>query len=107
MLDIFSSLPFYTENVYLPWLGDAIPEIHEHFRFFPFFQNAIGAMDGTHFYCTPTVVEHQVAVDLKGCVTQKKIHVCDETHIYPILQQVLTVREIGRASCRERVCMLV
>ena len=77
MLDIFSSLPFYTENVHLPQMGDAIPEeISENPKFFPFFRHAIGAMDGTHFNCTPTAAEHQAAQDQKGCVTQNCLAAC-------------------------------
>ena len=77
MLDIFSSLPFYTENVCLPWVGDAIPEeINENPKFFSFFQHAISAMDGTHFNCTLTAAEHQTAWDQKGCVTQNCLAAC-------------------------------
>ena len=64
MLGTFSSPPFYTEYVHLPQVGDEMPdEIHENPKFFPFFQDAIGAMDGTHFNCTPTDAEYQVAQD--------------------------------------------
>ena len=77
MLDIFSSTPFYTENVHLPWVGDAIPEeISENPKFFPFFRHAIGAIDGTHFNCTPTAAELQAAQDQKGCVTQNYLVAC-------------------------------
>ena len=68
-VDIFSSPPFYTENVCLPWVRGAIlDKSYENSKFFPFFQNAIGAIDSTYFNCTPIAVEKQMAYDQKGGV---------------------------------------
>ena len=58
MLETFSSPPFYTDYVRLPAAGDPIaPYIRNNPKIFPFFEDAVGAMDGTHFACSPTAAE--------------------------------------------------
>ncbi|KAF8152453.1 hypothetical protein B0H34DRAFT_631541, partial [Crassisporium funariophilum] len=58
--------PFYTTYVRLPTINDPIPfEIATNPKFFPFFQDAIGAMDGTHINCCPGGDERHLARDRK------------------------------------------
>ncbi|KZP10003.1 hypothetical protein FIBSPDRAFT_718730, partial [Athelia psychrophila] len=66
MLLFFSSPPFYTDLVHLPRADDPIPsEIANNPKFYPFFKDAIGAINGTHINCTPTAEQRQAARDYK------------------------------------------
>jgi hypothetical protein len=71
VLHAISSGPFYQKYVHLPAATDPIPEfIRTQPRFFPFFQGAIGAIDGTHFNCCPSAAERHAARNRKGAITQ-------------------------------------
>ena len=77
MLVYFSSPPFYSNNVHLPHDHSPIPpEIQKNPKFFPFFQNALGAIDGTHINCTASAADRQAARDRKGTVTQNCLAIC-------------------------------
>ncbi|KAH7915775.1 hypothetical protein BJ138DRAFT_986109, partial [Hygrophoropsis aurantiaca] len=53
MTVLFSSPPFYTRHVEFP-TGEIIPrEILRNPKFWPFFCNAIGAIDGSHIPIAP------------------------------------------------------
>ena len=81
MLGIFSSPPFYTDFVHLPDIHSPVsPYIAENPKFYPFFNGAIGALDGTHFDCSGTPEQCTIAHDRKGCVTQNCLAACDFTH---------------------------
>ena len=55
MLVAFSSPPFYTKYVTLPKRGNPIaPEISSNPKFFPYFTDALGAVDGTHINYVPS-----------------------------------------------------
>jgi hypothetical protein len=72
-----SSPPFYTTYVRLPTVHDPVPsEIANNPKFFPFFKDAIGAMDGTHINCCPPQDERHLARDRKGGVTQNTLACC-------------------------------
>ena len=77
MLTIFSSLPFYTNLVHLPHETDPIPsEIHDNPKCYPFFHDAIGAIDGTHIACAPSERERAAAQNRKGLLTQNCLIAC-------------------------------
>ena len=77
MLDALSSFPFYNTYVHLPPRDAPVPEyISKNPKFFPYFQNVLGAMDGTHIRCTPSAAERHLARDRKGQVTQNTLAVC-------------------------------
>jgi hypothetical protein len=77
MLGVFSHPPFYTNNVCLPKSNDPIPDhIWKNPKFFPFFEGARGALDGTHINCAPTSAERQACRNRKGGVTQNCLAVC-------------------------------
>jgi hypothetical protein len=77
MLDYFSSPPFYTEYVQLPIGGSPVPPlIQENLKFFPFFQSALGAVDGTHIACCPSAAERSAARNWKGLLTQNCLMAC-------------------------------
>jgi DDE superfamily endonuclease len=78
MLVFFSSPPFYSNNVHLP-TANTPPSliIEKNPKFFPFFRDAIGAIDGTHINAHVTVEERQASRDRKGGVTQNCLAACD------------------------------
>ena len=77
ILDAVSSAPFYTKWVKLPAVDDPIPpHILENPRWFPFFKDAIGAMDGTHINCNPSLEERHAARNRKGGITMDTICCC-------------------------------
>ena len=58
MLEIFSSPPFYATYVRLPTAEDPTPpEIHNNPKFWPFFKNALGAIDGSHIHLAPPTID--------------------------------------------------
>ncbi|KAG1800077.1 uncharacterized protein BJ212DRAFT_1278343 [Suillus subaureus] len=57
-----SLAPFYNKFVFLPQEDMPIPvEISGNPKLFPHFEGALGAMDGTHIACCPSVEERQLA----------------------------------------------
>ena len=81
MLKAFSTPPFYTDFVHLPKVGDPISSyICDNPKFYPFLENAIGALDGTHFDCSGTPEQRANARDRKGRVTQNCLAACDFNH---------------------------
>jgi hypothetical protein len=78
MLMFFSSPPFYTDNVRLPNTETPLsPKIRDNPKFYPFFKDAIGALDGTHINSYVTAEERQASRDRKGAVTQNCLAACD------------------------------
>lgn len=77
ILFALSSPPFYTTYVHLPTVDDAVPsQILSNPKFFPFFEGAIGAMDGTHINFCPTADARHLARDRKGGVSQNTLACC-------------------------------
>lgn len=55
----------------LPVHDDPVPDyIAQSKKFYPFFEGAIGAMDGTHINCTPSATDRHAACNQKGGVLQ-------------------------------------
>jgi len=79
MLGIFSSPLCYTDYVQLPSVDTPItPGIKDNTIFFlPVFGDAIGAIDGTNFTCSPTAAEWAAACDYNGGVTQNCLAACN------------------------------
>lgn len=73
----FLSPPFYNKYVHLPHEDDPIPsEIRQNPKFYPFFKDALGAIDGTHINCTPSAEQQQAARDRKGALTTNCLAAC-------------------------------
>ncbi|KAF8876767.1 hypothetical protein BD779DRAFT_1417150, partial [Infundibulicybe gibba] len=54
MIIIFSSNPFYSKYVHLPKPGDSAPsQLHDNPKYWPYFKDALGAIDGSHIHCAP------------------------------------------------------
>ncbi|KAI9119190.1 hypothetical protein K1719_009865 [Acacia pycnantha] len=60
-----------------PEFPDCHPNISNARRYFPYFKNAIGAIDGTHISCVVSESEHDRFVGRKGYPTQNIMAVCD------------------------------
>ncbi|KAJ7152618.1 hypothetical protein C8R43DRAFT_827340, partial [Mycena crocata] len=55
ILDIFCGGEFYKRYVRLPAADDPIPEaIRSNPKWWPYFRNVLGALDGTHINCSPS-----------------------------------------------------
>lgn len=71
ILNILSDERFYNKYVHLPNVNDPVPEaIQNNPKWWPFFQNVLGAIDGTHINCTPSAQDVHSARNRKGGVTQ-------------------------------------
>ena len=77
MLFIFSSPPFYTNFVQLPNVNDPThPIIQNNDKWYPFFNDAIGAIDGTHIICSPSRAERSAVLNRHGLPTQNCLVAC-------------------------------
>jgi hypothetical protein len=77
MVFIFSSPPFYTRHVCLPTADDPIPsKICKNSKFFPFFKDAIGALDGSHIHSAPPASEQGSFRNHKGFISQNCLFSC-------------------------------
>ncbi|KIK16333.1 hypothetical protein PISMIDRAFT_47702, partial [Pisolithus microcarpus 441] len=60
MVAVFASEPFYSKYILLPFTSSATmphPSIHENYQFWPYFKDAIGAIDGSHIPATPPLCD--------------------------------------------------
>jgi DDE superfamily endonuclease len=86
MLYIFSSKPFYTDFVRQPQSTDPpSPYIVDNPKFHPYFENAIGGLDGSHFISSGTAEERALARDRKGLTTTNCLAGCDFHHNFTYL----------------------
>ena len=77
MIVIFSSSPFYTRHVRLPRASDSVPHhIRNNPKFWPYFQHALGAIDGSHIHCAPPSALRGFFRNRKGFVSQNCLFVC-------------------------------
>jgi hypothetical protein len=77
MLEAFSSPPFYMKYVSLPKRDDPTPpEISANPKFFPYFTDAIGAVDGTHINCVPSASDRATSRNRKGFLSQNCLMAC-------------------------------
>jgi DDE superfamily endonuclease len=77
MLVFFSSHPFYTSNVQLPNSDTPISAaVHADPRF-RFFDECIGAVDGTHIRAFAPLEDHTILRNRKGFLSQNCLFVCD------------------------------
>ena len=67
----------YTENVHLPRDIDPIsPQIHNNTKFWPYFKNALGALDSSHIHSAPPASEWAFFQNCKGFVSQNCLFGC-------------------------------
>lgn len=78
MLGIFSSPPFYTTHVHLPTADSPISmKIRNNPKFWPFFKDALGALDGSHIHSAPPASERAFNRNRKGFISQNCLFACD------------------------------
>jgi hypothetical protein len=73
----FSSPQFYNAYVCLPSSED--PPAHYLFnnpKFWPYFQNCLGAIDGSHIACTPSAADRANSRNQKGFLSQNILAIC-------------------------------
>ncbi|KIK25107.1 hypothetical protein PISMIDRAFT_71822, partial [Pisolithus microcarpus 441] len=58
MLFIFSDQPFYSTHVQFPTNEPVHPKTQCNPKFWPYFQNSIGAIDGCHIPVSPPAIIH-------------------------------------------------
>jgi hypothetical protein len=77
MLCIFSSYPFYTKYVLLPTADDPVPpEIRENPKLWPYFKDALGALDGSHIHVSPPAIQRPSHRNRKGGISQNCLFGC-------------------------------
>ena len=77
MVNIFSSPPFYTNHVRLPNANDPVPpEIQQNPKFWPYFKDALGAIDGSHINFAPPASLCDVYWNRKGFISQNCLFAC-------------------------------
>ena len=77
MVDIFSSPPFYTDHVKLPTADDPVPpEIQQNPKFWPYFKDALGAIDGSHINFAPPASLCDIYQNCKGYISQNCLFAC-------------------------------
>ena len=86
MLYISSSKPFYTNFVHQPRSTDPPSAyIVDNPKFHPYFENAIGGMDGSHFISSGTAEERALAHDHEGLTTTNCLAGCGFDHNFTYL----------------------
>ncbi|KIY47649.1 hypothetical protein FISHEDRAFT_44912 [Fistulina hepatica ATCC 64428] len=78
ILDTVSIGPLYDKYVQLPHTDAPVPDyIHNNTKLWPFFKDALGAMDGTYINCIPPAILRHLVHNQKGSVTQNVLACCD------------------------------
>ena len=79
MLVNFLSPPLYTNFIRPPKVGNPIPDyILDDPKLFPFFEDALGAIDGSHFN-TFTASDQDALRDHNGALTTNALAICNFT----------------------------
>ena len=77
VLQALATPPFYTTYVRLPDAESPTPtEIRRSRKFYPFFEGALGAIDGTHIRCTASGADRDTTRNRKGQLTQNCLAAC-------------------------------
>ena len=77
MLVIFSSPPLYTNFIRPPKVGDPVPEyIFNDPKLYPFFEDALGAINGSHFNAF-AASDRDALCDRNGSLTTNALAICD------------------------------
>lgn len=63
--------------MHLPTEHDPIPsKIHDNPKFWPFFKDCLGALDGSHIHCSPPACERPAYQNRKGFLSQNCLFGC-------------------------------
>jgi hypothetical protein len=78
ILIFLSSPPVYTAHVCLPTVDGPCPsEILNNPKFWPFFQDSTGALNGTHISASPSAFIHMTFWNRKGFISQNCLFACN------------------------------
>jgi hypothetical protein len=78
MLEIFASYPFYTDYVHLPAADAPVSSaIRDNPKRWPYFCDAIGAIDGSHIHAFPPSATRHLYYNRKGFVSQNCLFACN------------------------------
>ena len=78
MIKIFALEPFYSKYISLASSTTNVhPNIVNNYHFFPYFKDAIGAIDGSHIPASPPLRDHAAYRNQKGTVLQNCLFVCN------------------------------
>ena len=77
MTDIFSSPPFYMTYVQFPTGNSTPAKIQQNPKFFLYFRDAIGAIDGSHIPITPPALFRPLYRNRKGFLSQNALFACN------------------------------
>ena len=78
MVHIFATPPFYSQYVQLPTAEHGIPhQILNNPKFYPFFKDALGALDGSHIQSAPPSADRASSRNRKGFISQNCLFACD------------------------------
>ena len=77
MVEIFSSRPFYTTYVKPPGVDNLSPKIRSNKKFWPYFKDTIGAIDGSHLPIVPPAYLASPYRNCKGFLSQNCLFACD------------------------------
>src|SRR6266540_6344307 len=78
MTTIFSSQPFYGQHVQHSTANDPISsKICNNTKLWPFFQECLGAINGSHIHLSPSVALQSLYWNRKGFLSQNCLFICD------------------------------
>ena len=78
MVKIFALEPFYSR--YISFASSTIsthPKIVNNYRFWPYFKDVVGAINGSHIPASPPQRDHAIYCNWKGFVSQNCLFACD------------------------------
>jgi hypothetical protein len=77
MVQFFSSDPFYSKYVQLPGANSQVlPQICNNPKFWPYFKDALGALDGSHFASAPPRAQRPFCRNRKGFISHNCLFAC-------------------------------
>jgi DDE superfamily endonuclease len=77
MVHFLSSDPFYSKYVHLPGASSQVlPQICYNPKFWPFFKDALGTLDGSHFASAPPQAQQPFCRNRKGFISQNCLFAC-------------------------------
>src|SRR5271155_707686 len=76
MVQIFSSQPFYSKYIHQPSSNQSPHLLCHNKKLWPFFQHALGAIDGSHIHFSPPVFCQAAYRNRKGFLSQNCLFAC-------------------------------